>query len=546
MANWDNPTLTSTYTDVLNELKARDVDALTLQYSAPTNLPTGAIKWNRTDDKFQEWDGAAFVDQVLSIAGGGTGANTASGARTSLGLGTLALQNSNAVNITGGVISGLSSLGISGNLTSTGNGSFSGTLSAVAGGSVPIKSENAVITGNWVFPNLVSLSGVSPVFRFIETDQAVDGKTWDIALNGGVLLLKVMTDALADVRWSLGIPRAGYLIAYQGLQIAGNNLVTGAIASPGQIVYDGSDSITRHYTGDGTGYKWAISKRSGSTTTDLFRVSETGTTVNITGTMAVSGAVSLSANLTVTGDFSCSGSLTLGGNVSVTGTLGVVGILTLSSKLVTPAGSGGSAGTRAIQISSDAGIGMYSPGAGRLVIGTDLDAGVGVIQNYLDLYSTGFTYDCAGTTRLVYNNAAGTFTFSAEIVSRSAYPGTDNTWSCGKSGNRWTAVYAVNGTIQTSDERSKHIKSGFNYGLDFIRNLTPIEYDWISAPTGKTKLGLGARAIHSMYPELDMVNTGMVGSDSELVFGLNYSELIAPIVQAIKDLAVRMDKHGIV
>ena len=38
----------------------------------------------------------------LAIADGGTGASTASGARTNLGLGTLATQNANAVNITGG------------------------------------------------------------------------------------------------------------------------------------------------------------------------------------------------------------------------------------------------------------------------------------------------------------------------------------------------------------------------------------------------------------------------------------------------------------
>lgn len=44
----------------------------------------------------------------LAIADGGTGASTASGARTSLGLGTIATQNANNVAITGGAISGVS------------------------------------------------------------------------------------------------------------------------------------------------------------------------------------------------------------------------------------------------------------------------------------------------------------------------------------------------------------------------------------------------------------------------------------------------------
>jgi len=48
----------------------------------------------------------------LAIADGGTGASTASGARTNLGLGTLATQNSNSVTITGGSVSGITDITI--------------------------------------------------------------------------------------------------------------------------------------------------------------------------------------------------------------------------------------------------------------------------------------------------------------------------------------------------------------------------------------------------------------------------------------------------
>lgn len=54
----------------------------------------------------------------LAVADGGTGASTASGARTNLGLGTIATQDSNNVSITGGSISGVTFTGTFTGITS--------------------------------------------------------------------------------------------------------------------------------------------------------------------------------------------------------------------------------------------------------------------------------------------------------------------------------------------------------------------------------------------------------------------------------------------
>jgi hypothetical protein len=54
----------------------------------------------------------------LAVADGGTGASSASGARTNLGLGTIATHDSNNVNITGGSISGVSFSGVFTGITS--------------------------------------------------------------------------------------------------------------------------------------------------------------------------------------------------------------------------------------------------------------------------------------------------------------------------------------------------------------------------------------------------------------------------------------------
>lgn len=108
--DWNHPQLTDNYDDVLDiYIVGRDIDALTLQKSAPSNLPDGAMAYDRATDLFKEWDlgGSAFVNKKLAVAGGGTGADNTSQARTNLGLGSMAVQDSTAVAITGGSISGI-------------------------------------------------------------------------------------------------------------------------------------------------------------------------------------------------------------------------------------------------------------------------------------------------------------------------------------------------------------------------------------------------------------------------------------------------------
>lgn len=94
MVDWNYPQLTSTYTDVLDELKARDtIAARMFRDETPAGLAVGSMRWNPAATRLQEWDGSAWVDVVLSLGGGGTGASTQAGARSNLGLGTAATQS---------------------------------------------------------------------------------------------------------------------------------------------------------------------------------------------------------------------------------------------------------------------------------------------------------------------------------------------------------------------------------------------------------------------------------------------------------------------
>jgi hypothetical protein len=107
MADWNLPLASSLYVDVLNYLRLRDEDAVTLNFNVATNIPEHALKYERNINVFQEWLVGVWVNKVLSMAGGGTGATNPNDIRLNLGLGSMALQHASSVAITGGTLNGV-------------------------------------------------------------------------------------------------------------------------------------------------------------------------------------------------------------------------------------------------------------------------------------------------------------------------------------------------------------------------------------------------------------------------------------------------------
>jgi hypothetical protein len=152
MADWSKPTITDLYLDVLSYLATKDSDSATLFVTTPSNQPTGAIRYDRANNKFQEWSGTAWVDKILSVAGGGTGASTPAGVVSGLGLGTMALQNANGVAIVGGSISGLATLSISSDITFATDGNKNIGSDASRPGTIYIRNGLVIPVGvdRWV------------------------------------------------------------------------------------------------------------------------------------------------------------------------------------------------------------------------------------------------------------------------------------------------------------------------------------------------------------------------------------------------------------
>lgn len=164
----------------------------------------------------------------------------------------------------------------------------------------------------------------------------------------------------------------------------------------------------------------------------------------------------------------------------------------------------------------------------------------------------------------LYEYAAGVLGFWANGAVRAGFstsgnfiPVTDNSYSMGASGYRWSAVWAANGTIQTSDEREKTDIADTDLGLDFVLSLRPVKFRWIvggnavtpaeepggeatvtPVPGARTHYGLLAQDVKSVLGERDF--GGWVEDAETGQQALRYDQFINPLIKAVQELTDRV------
>ena len=83
----------------------------------------------------------------------------------------------------------------------------------------------------------------------------------------------------------------------------------------------------------------------------------------------------------------------------------------------------------------------------------------------------------------------------------------------GVANQKWRAVFAQNGTIQTSDRNAKHDITDLDPEkiTAFIMGLKPSSYVFNDADSGRTHWGLISQDIEELFPQLGMTSMDFAG-----------------------------------
>jgi len=159
----------------------------------------------------------------------------------------------------------------------------------------------------------------------------------------------------------------------------------------------------------------------------------------------------------------------------------------------------------------------------------------------------------SGQVSIGTTSAYGNLTIGGDSNSARILPATDNVGYIGESTHRWQAIYAVNGSIQTSDEREKTEIKETTLGLNFIKDLKPVSYKWIDGEQqnkGKDERehqGLIAQQVAETVEKHGVNKNDFGGLDIQKTekydefYGMSYDQFVAPLIKAIQEQQTQID-----
>ena len=163
------------------------------------------------------------------------------------------------------------------------------------------------------------------------------------------------------------------------------------------------------------------------------------------------------------------------------------------------------------------------------------------------LWSTVYTKKIAsGSNNLILNANNNNTAYMDEY---GFYPYADNDYLLGYSARRWKAVYAVNGTIQTSDRTvKKNITYDMTAHLAIFDAISPTPYMFTYKRSDRTHLGFIAQDVEGALEENGMTAMDFGGfckdlneETGEYDYSLRYSEFVPLNTAAIKRAEAKIE-----
>jgi hypothetical protein len=114
-------------------------------------------------------------------------------------------------------------------------------------------------------------------------------------------------------------------------------------------------------------------------------------------------------------------------------------------------------------------------------------------------------------------------------------------YDLGSSSNKWDDIYATNGTIQTSDRRSKKDITKLDYGLEEVMAIRPVTFRWKDKPQEKKKIGVIAQQVQPILNEVVKTHDWKRTEDGQLQkvknerLGVYYADMIPVLIKAIQE-----------